>query len=54
MRLIPLATAFANKRITCKENIKKQCSQYKKGEVIIEWKEKKEHEINNNFVMLAK
>jgi hypothetical protein len=44
----PLALAFANKKIACKENIK-QSSQYKKGEVIIEWKEKKEREINNNF-----
>ena len=45
----PLALAFANKRIACKENIKKQGSRYKRGEVTIEWKEKKEHEINNNF-----
>jgi hypothetical protein len=45
----PLALAFANKRIACKENIKKQGSRYKRGEVIIEWKEKKEREINNNF-----
>ena len=44
----PLALAFANKKIACKENIK-QSSRYKKGEVIIEWKEKKEREINNNF-----
>jgi len=44
----PLAFAFANKKIACKENIK-QSSRYKKGEVIIEWKEKKECEINNNF-----
>jgi len=45
----PLAIAYANKRIACKENIKKQSSRYKKGEVMIEWKEKKEREINNNF-----
>ena len=41
-KINPLAIVFANK-----ENIRK--SRYKKEKVIIEWKEKKEHEINNNF-----
>ncbi|RGB24688.1 hypothetical protein C1646_772721, partial [Rhizophagus diaphanus] len=43
----PLAV-LANQRVACKANIKKK-SRYKRGEVVIEWKEKKEHEINDNF-----
>ncbi|UZO09457.1 uncharacterized protein OCT59_029680 [Rhizophagus irregularis] len=39
---------LANQRAFGKKNIKRK-SRYKRGEVIIEWRERKDHEINDNF-----
>ncbi|CAB4420451.1 unnamed protein product [Rhizophagus irregularis] len=39
---------LANQRASGKKNIKRK-SRYKRGEVIIEWRERKDHEINDNF-----
>ncbi|CAB5293409.1 unnamed protein product [Rhizophagus irregularis] len=39
---------LANQRAFGKKNIKRK-SCYKRGEVIIEWRERKDHEINDNF-----